>query len=617
MKPKTPCLSSIMEATQRSIRPVNQPGHGLYFCFPNFLLDEAADYGYSKRDLSYSSFEWNGCQGLFEQSKSDVLLLLDCCCAAAAATCIPSRTTSITETIGACGWETWAPEPGSHSFTNALIEVLEDWIDRKSFSAAMLHSEILSVLKQSRPRYNREISKTPVYIVTTSNPKTCSIEISRRTQPDEGPTSSGLASSREREDSPTTCSNISVESDLFDLSALIDTLPDKTFLLPHVIISVALETDQALDMKSFEAWVKQFPALATYAKIQGVYKGYSTLVLLALPIVIWNLLPEDPACNFVGYVRTDNLLDRDLQRHNKSTLEENQVVTQLKFSERVPPIDATTWKSLYPVSLLSSLQQRTTHHRLPPTSASIQSALKEQLDLDVKDFALILIEENGNQQEFTSHSLAPYHHRVFSENFQEGFRRSLRESMRDGSSRDPYDSEAYANSGVYHLRFQLRILCTETCVGYASDTSSVSVKTFQRPRPRGRFTQWGDLTDDVFTPMPVPVKKTRQLQIGNEDEVGKFYSTRFKDMRQSACKVMAGIWVKLLEPKQQTHHPYTKGDESAPPWWPPTTGVNHVRYKETNRLLKPGKKVCSTLIAISLTFNRTGSTPSSYPENGR
>jgi hypothetical protein len=94
--------------------------------------------------------------------------------------------------------------------------------------------------------------------------------------------------------------------------------------------------------------------------------------------------------------------------------------------------------------------------------------------------------------------------------------------------------------------------------------------------------------------MPVPVKKTRQLQIGNDDEVEKFYSTRFKDMRQSACKVMAGIWVKLLEPKQQTHHPYTKGDGSAPPWWPPTTGVNHVRYKETNHLLKPGKKVCST-----------------------
>jgi hypothetical protein len=64
------------------------------------------------------------------------------------------HTYSITETIAACGWETWAPEPGRHSFTNALIEVLEDWKDRKLFSAAMLHSEVLSVSKHPRPKKN-------------------------------------------------------------------------------------------------------------------------------------------------------------------------------------------------------------------------------------------------------------------------------------------------------------------------------------------------------------------------------------------------------------------------------------------------------------------------------
>jgi hypothetical protein len=117
---------------------------------------------------------------LFEQSKSDTLLLLDCCAAAAAAATVPCRTNSITEIIAACGWETWAPEPGRHSFTNTLIEVLEDWIEHKCFSAAMLHCEVLSILKQPRPRRNREISKTPVYIVSTSNPKTCSIELGRR-----------------------------------------------------------------------------------------------------------------------------------------------------------------------------------------------------------------------------------------------------------------------------------------------------------------------------------------------------------------------------------------------------------------------------------------------------
>jgi len=94
------------------------------------------------------------------------------------------------------------------------------------------------------------------------------------------------------------------------------------------------------------------------------------------------------------------------------------------------------------------------------------------------------------------------------------------------------------------------------------------------------------LADDD-TPMP-PVQKFQHLTIGDEAEVAKFYHVRFKDMQQSSCKVMGKAFVKLVEPKKQTHHPYTKGDEKAPPWWPPMEGENAVRHKEPDHLLKPG-----------------------------
>jgi hypothetical protein len=79
--------------------------------------------------------------------------------------------------------------------------------------------------------------------------------------------------------------------------------------------------------------------------------------------------------------------------------------------------------------------------------------------------------------------------------------------------------------------------------------------------------------------------------IGDEAEVERFYTCRFKDMQQSSCKVMGKAFVKLVEPKKQTHHPYTKGDDRAPPWWPPTSGDDNVkvRHKEPDHLLKPGK----------------------------
>lgn len=59
-------------------------------------------------------------------------------------------------------------------------------------------------------------------------------------------------------------------------------------------------------------------------------------------------------------------------------------------------------------------------------------------------------------------------------------------------------------------------------------------------------------------------------------------------MQQSACKVMGKAFVKLVEPRKQTHHPYTGGNDKAPSWWPPTIGEGAVRHKEPDHLLKPG-----------------------------
>ena len=117
-----------------------------------------------------------------------------------------------------------------------------------------------------------------------------------------------------------------------------------------------------------------------------------------------------------------------------------------------------------------------------------------------------------------------------------------------------------------------------------SDESNIA----KGKRRRIRGTQYSSIDND-HTPVPVPVVKAQQLTIGNEAEVTTFFYTRFKDMQQSACKVMGKAFVKLVEPKKQTHHPYTKGDDKAPEWWPKTNSDDHVRHKEPDHLLRPGK----------------------------
>jgi len=84
----------------------------------------------------------------------------------------------------------------------------------------------------------------------------------------------------------------------------------------------------------------------------------------------------------------------------------------------------------------------------------------------------------------------------------------------------------------------------------------------------------------------VQSQKYQQLVIGDEEEVEKFYCQRFRDMQQSSCKVIGKAFVKLVEPKKQTHYPYTKGEAQAPSWWPLD---KKVRHREPDHLLKPGK----------------------------
>jgi hypothetical protein len=105
------------------------------------------------QDLNSPFVDWSAIQGLFGTAKSDVLILLDTCAAASSAT---TTQFAVMETIAACGFERRAPPPGEYSMTNTLVDVLRDWINKPSFSAASLHTEILFRLKLKEKKKGRE-----------------------------------------------------------------------------------------------------------------------------------------------------------------------------------------------------------------------------------------------------------------------------------------------------------------------------------------------------------------------------------------------------------------------------------------------------------------------------
>lgn len=256
--------------------------------------------------------QWYALQTLFEQAKSDVLILLDCCAAASSAA---GSVTGVTEIIAACGFETIAPGVGKHSFTRSLIGELKYLSSRPSFSAALLHNQVLARIKYFNPRYatggHREPRRTPVYIVLANEAKKRSIELVPMVLQDPLTINNGLAIISPAQVS-TPSSGISDDVDTQSLqsskSSIDEIWHDAQSNYPRVLISIALEEDQLLRCDEWTEWLKSIPTFANTVAVEGVYQSDSTLFLLSLPVAVWDMLPEGPAISFIGFVKTSNML---------------------------------------------------------------------------------------------------------------------------------------------------------------------------------------------------------------------------------------------------------------------------------------------------------------------
>lgn len=106
-----------------------------------------------------------------------------------------------------------------------------------------------------------------------------------------------------------------------------DTSPDPSetkFVLkvPHMLVSFAL--DQNASFPNGEAcrrWLSAFPGLAKHVKIEAVFDSYSSVLIMSIPVVIWNMLPDHPACQPISYVTSRNLMYDPQERRDVSFLE--------------------------------------------------------------------------------------------------------------------------------------------------------------------------------------------------------------------------------------------------------------------------------------------------------
>lgn len=218
------------------------------------------------------------------------------------------------------------------------------------------------------------------------------------------------------------------------------------------------------------------------------------------------------------------------------------------------------------------------------------------------------MQDNGEQKTYSSTSLKLHWPKIFTERFKRDFRQCTRWANAEGSypnsgqsnnqrnehSADDMESAYSQQEGMYDMEFDHEYRRQSTS-GESSSEMPRRLRTHQsrsvgssgdQVRSKRKRTRY--LADADTIP---PVQKYQDLVIGDEVEVGKFYFLRFKDLQQSSCKVMGKAFVKLVEPKKQTHHPYTKKEEGAPEWWPTLKelGEDGVKHREPDHLYRAGR----------------------------
>ncbi|KAL8949947.1 MAG: hypothetical protein Q9222_003979 [Ikaeria aurantiellina] len=278
-----------------------------------------------------ATLQWSSIQTMLEEAECDSLILLDCCAAGSSG---GNHGKGVTEVIAACGFESYAPGVGEHSFTTSLIAELKYLSRRHSvLTTALLHNKVLARVKKSwNPRYDstdnntQERRRTPIHIHLSDNARHRCIELPPRLAP---PTTTGrfepLTGTSSESSAPST--SISDDTDTQSLdnispgSSISEVWLDPQFQLPKVVISIALQEDQRLAVAEWMEWLMSIPALTARANIEGVYKSDSTLILLSLPVAMWDALPPNPAMKFIAYIRSSNMLGAKMEASSRPLLQ--------------------------------------------------------------------------------------------------------------------------------------------------------------------------------------------------------------------------------------------------------------------------------------------------------
>ncbi|CAG8953290.1 hypothetical protein HYFRA_00003497 [Hymenoscyphus fraxineus] len=257
-----------------------------------------------------SRLKWEGVRCLLEDAQSDILLLLDTCAVADAPT---AGNHGVKQVIAAYTPDQIGRDVGPLSFTANLVDSLKRLGSGRPFSIQRLHEEIIAqkhnnILIHQSPQANGSSKPTsahermPVcFSLTPGSLQSITLSPIGMQQGMAG--GSGMSPMG----SPENDLQLGPNSLGGQHGIKVNSNSDLTFEEMRALVCTTFLGEPSQDMASFKQWLHNTPMAASKIAVEGMFHGPPTVLLVSMPIAVWNVVAADRTCAFLGYVNSHNM----------------------------------------------------------------------------------------------------------------------------------------------------------------------------------------------------------------------------------------------------------------------------------------------------------------------
>ncbi|KAJ3560538.1 hypothetical protein NPX13_g9267 [Xylaria arbuscula] len=277
----------------------------IHYAGHSFVATDKQLYWASNAKQDAPKLKWSGFRCIFEESQSDILLLLD-------SGVVQERSvkggSSTKQVIAAGTPDHYSREPGARSFTANLTEAFLQLGTGRPFSTEHLYQEA------ARSRQH-EILQSPglpngiggkglsmhdklplLYSLSTGKGQGLSLcPLAPASTP--GP----------QMQSPKSTADANARTSREDNAIHPSAVADLTFDEPRVLVCTTFVGEASPDMSSFYHWIHNTPAIGSKIAVEGMFLGPPTMLLISMPVAVWNVVQHDKVCCFLGYVNSHNM----------------------------------------------------------------------------------------------------------------------------------------------------------------------------------------------------------------------------------------------------------------------------------------------------------------------